>query len=181
MAHVVQERLFQLGTLRQTARLYQFLFMVFDVLDVLQQSRNDVFAARHGGGQRAVTQFPPFVAPAGEVEAVLPFMGMHVLRGTVAAVETLAVVGMQEVYYLVQRDALARVADKVVEVRVADNPLAFQAPHVGGAAADGKRQRFVLVAQGVLRLTLAPALHGEAADKKGDEQQQEKPRKDGYI
>lgn len=55
-------------------------------------------------------------------------MGMHVLRGTVAAVETLAVVGMQEVYYLVQRDALARVADKVVEVRVADNPLAFQAP-----------------------------------------------------
>lgn len=155
--------------------------MVFDVLDVLQQSRNDVPAARRGGGQRAVTQFPPFVAPAGEVETVVPFMGMHVLRGTVAAVETLAVVGMQEVYYLVQRDALARVADKVVEVRVADNPLAFQAPHVGGAAADGKRQRFVLVAQGVLRLTLAPALHGEAADKKGDEQQQEKPGKDGYI
>ena len=104
-------------------------------------------------------------------------MGMHVLRGTVAAVETLAVVGMQEVYYLVQRDALPRVADKVVEVRVADNPLAFQAPHVG----DGKRQRFVLVMQGVLRLTLAPALHGEAADKKDDEQQQEKPGKGGYI
>ena len=75
----------------------------------------------------------------------------------------------------------SRGADKVVDVRVADNPLAFQAPHVGGAAADGKRQRFVLVAQGVLRLTLAPALHGEAADKKGDEQQQEKPLKDGYI
>ena len=41
MAHVVEERLFQFGLLRQLAGFYQLLLVVFQFLDILQQSGYD--------------------------------------------------------------------------------------------------------------------------------------------
>ena len=180
MAHVVQERLFQFGMLCQTTGTYQFLFMVLDVLNVLQHSSNDMPAAC-GCRQRTVTQFPPFVSLFCEIEAVLPFVAAHSFRRTIIAVEPSPVVRMDKIHYLVQSDTLTRVMDNLIEVRVADNPLTFHTPYVCGTSTDGKCQRLVLVTQGVQCLVFTPALHGKTSNEETYQQQQKQTEKGCHI
>ena len=68
VAHVVEERLFQFGLLRKLAGLYQLLLVVFQFLDVLQQSGYDGCVS--GGVDGIVAELPPLEL-AGEVTAVL--------------------------------------------------------------------------------------------------------------
>ena len=71
MAHVVEERLFQFGLLCQLARLYQLLLVVFQFLDVLQQSGYDGCVS--GGVDGIVAELPPLEL-TGEVTAILPLV-----------------------------------------------------------------------------------------------------------
>ena len=68
VTHVIEERLFQFGLLRKLAGFYQLLLVVFQFLDVLQQSGYDGCVS--GGVDGIVAELPPLEL-AGEVTAVL--------------------------------------------------------------------------------------------------------------
>ena len=71
VTHVIEERLFQFGLLRKLAGFYQLLLVVFQFLDVLQQSGYDGCVS--GGVDGIVAELPPLEL-TGEVTAILPLV-----------------------------------------------------------------------------------------------------------
>ena len=177
MAHIRQERLFQLGLFRQQTRFFQFLFMVFNILYVQQQSGGFISSIRQCNG--LVAEFPPLIPFSVKIATRLHRHFTN--HGYFPPVFThlIPMLRMNEINQFLECEHLRSHSLWFPEVTLKNEIIILQLPCIRIAPLNSKRQRLFLIFQRIESFLFSPLLP-PVKEKQQDKQrkQQNHNRKD---